>query len=253
MCAATNSTLPASGGLPYALARDVDRSPLRRLLADSLHPGGLSLTEHALGLCGFTPGGLVLDLGCGPGATLACLRSRGYRGIGLDRSAPMLAEARRHGPCLQADGFRLPLRDGSLDGIVSECVFSLMDDKGAVLRECFRALRSGGRVLVSDLTVPDEGPAMPAPLPCARGAVSRTVLRGLFKQAGFRIRIEQDHTRHLRDLAARIVWEFGSLQNFFDLWPAQPADSAACPGRERAYYRYLLIIAEKIEPHGEHQ
>lgn len=54
-------------------------------------PGGTALTRRGLALCrrhsGLTPGALVLDLGCGDGATLRLLLREGYRAWGLDRIA----------------------------------------------------------------------------------------------------------------------------------------------------------------------
>ncbi|HIP97012.1 MAG TPA: class I SAM-dependent methyltransferase, partial [Anaerolineae bacterium] len=41
------------------------------------------------------PGAHVLDLGCGPGRDVAYLQELGFRAVGVDLSAGMLAEGRR--------------------------------------------------------------------------------------------------------------------------------------------------------------
>jgi SAM-dependent methyltransferase len=73
------------------------------------------------------PGGIALDVGCGPGSVTASLgRAAGPDGLalGVDISEPMLARAVRAeaGPqigFLRADAQRLPLRDETVDAVVS--------------------------------------------------------------------------------------------------------------------------------------
>ncbi len=99
------------------------------------------------------PAARVLDLGCGPGRDLLLLRERGYRVVGLDLSAGMLAEARRRagGPLLRADMRRLPLGNASFDGIW--CCATLLHlpraEAGVALGEIRRVLRPGGAVYLS--------------------------------------------------------------------------------------------------------
>ena len=110
------------------------------------------------------PGGIALDVGCGPGNVTASLaRAAGPDGLalGVDISEPMLARAVRAeaGPqigFLRADAQRLPLRDETVDAVVSIAVLQLIPDPIAALAEMARVLRPGGRLAVM---VPTAGRA----------------------------------------------------------------------------------------------
>ena len=101
-------------------------------------------------------GGIALDVGCGPGnvtASLASAAGPGGLALGLDISEAMLARAVRAeaGPqigFLRADAQRLPLRDGTVDAVVSIAVLQLVPDPAAALAEMARVLRAGGRLAV---------------------------------------------------------------------------------------------------------
>ena len=229
-----------------------DESPLRELTGNCLRPGGPELTLRGLALCAFAPKALVLDLGCGAGASLALLRGAGIAPLGLDASERLLSEARACAPVLRADMAALPLAAASLDGIVCECALSLAGDKAAVLRECCRALKPGGRLLLCDLVRREEGAGPPAAggvppcVPCAAGAQSASALAGLLAGAGFSVLAVEDHTQALRELAARIVWRFGSLAAFAALMPGNDetgGGNAACDGGKGL--GYCLMVAEK--------
>ncbi len=101
-------------------------------------------------------GGIALDVGSGPGSVTASLaRAAGPDGLalGVDISEPMLARAVRAeaGPqvgFLRADAQRLPLRDQTVDAVVSIAVLQLIPDPAAALSEIARVLRPGGRLAV---------------------------------------------------------------------------------------------------------
>ena len=102
------------------------------------------------------PGGTALDVGSGPGnvtASLARAAGTGGLALGVDISKPMLARAVRaeSGPqvgFIRADAQRLPLRDNTVDAVVSLAVLQLIPDPAAALAEMARVLRPGGRLAI---------------------------------------------------------------------------------------------------------
>lgn len=146
-------------------------------------------------------GQTVLDLGSGAGfdAFLAA-RAVGPSGkvIGVDMTPEMVAKARanaKRGDFKQVE-FRLgeiealPVADGIVDVILSNCVINLSPDKRAVYREAFRVLKPGGRLSVSDVVartaLPDEVTAdLELHSSCLSGATPREDLIRILEDCGF--------------------------------------------------------------------
>lgn len=112
-------------------------------------------------------GETVLDLGCGGGLDVFLAARRvGETGkvIGVDMTSEMVEKARANAakgdyPNVE---FRLgqienlPVADGSVDAIISNCVINHSPDKLATFRGASRALKQGGRILISDLVTEGE-------------------------------------------------------------------------------------------------
>jgi malonyl-CoA O-methyltransferase len=94
----------------------------------------------------------VLDLGAGTGHGAAALkrRYRSARVVALDLAEGMLREAGRHQTLFRrfsrvcGDAAALPLRDASVDLVLSNLVLQWCNEPDAVFRECRRVLRPGG-------------------------------------------------------------------------------------------------------------
>jgi len=151
------------------------------------------------------PGETVVDLGCGGGLDVFLAATRvGPTGkaIGIDMTPEMLELARRNA-AKGADGrpitnvaFHqatiddLPLPDGSVDCVISNCVINLAPDKQAVFREIVRVLRPRGRLAVSDIALkrplpPEVGNDIAAYVGCIAGAVPIETYRETLVEAGF--------------------------------------------------------------------
>ena len=158
-------------------------------------------------------GEVVLDLGSGGGIdVLLSARRVGPTGFayGLDMTDAMLALAEMNRQEAGAENVRflkghiedIPLPDGSVDVIISNCVINLSADKGQVLREAFRVLKPGGRFAVSDVVVDGALPSqvrrdMELYVGCVAGALDRQEYLDLLAAAGF-VEADIEPTRRYR-------------------------------------------------------
>ena len=94
----------------------------------------------------------LLDVGCGTGFHLARWRRRGFRCVGVEPAAGMLAKARRQAEdyeLAQGDAGRLPLADESFDVVLSLEVLRYLADPTGFFGELYRVLRPGGVCLLT--------------------------------------------------------------------------------------------------------
>jgi len=166
-------------------------------------------------LASLKPGETVLDLGSGPGLDCFLAAQRvGPTGrvIGVDMTPEMLERARANARKGGYDNveFRLgeiehlPVADSSVDAIISNCVVNLSPDKPAVFREAFRALRPGGRLMVSDIVLLHELPdtvrkSLEAYVECVAGASLKDEYLDAIRGAGFQDVRVIDETTYAAD------------------------------------------------------
>ena len=96
----------------------------------------------------------ILDLACGTGDLCKGLADAGLRPVGMDLSFGMLAAARTTVPLAQADALRLPVADGSVDGVT--CGFALRNfvELAPFFAELARVVRPGGRIALLEVAEP---------------------------------------------------------------------------------------------------
>jgi arsenite methyltransferase len=146
-------------------------------------------------------GEVVVDLGSGGGLDVFLAAKKvgpEGRAIGIDMTTAMIERARTNATAggytnvefYQSTIDRIPLPDGSVDCVISNCVLNLAPDKPAVFREIARVLKPGGRVAVSDIALKGELPeviamSMAAYVGCIAGAIRIDDYRAGLRAAGF--------------------------------------------------------------------
>ncbi len=154
------------------------------------------------------PGETVLDLGSGGGIDVIVSARRvapSGKAYGVDFLPEMLDVARANAAAAGVTNVEflegmiedLPLPDGSVDVVISNCVINLAPDKTPVMTEIARVLRPGGRVAISDVvaddgvTAPDDGSVW---ADCGAGALQRTAYHDLLVRVGLSdVSIEVTH------------------------------------------------------------
>ena len=142
----------------------------------------------------------MVDLGSGAGIdVLLASQLVGESGsaIGIDMTPEMIEKAQQNAEAAGAKNvdFRLgeiesmPVEDGSVDWIISNCVICLSPDKEKVFEEAFRVLKPGGQLVVSDM-VANNMPgwvrtAVSTWVSCISGALPEDQYLDSIRHAGF--------------------------------------------------------------------
>ncbi|MBI9106749.1 MAG: class I SAM-dependent methyltransferase [Spirochaetales bacterium] len=225
-------------------------APLWRDFNEGLRrPGGLELTDYALSLCGISAGARVLDVGCGGGFSVEYLSSRfGFITEGCDISDQMIEEARLRFPAkifFKADTAAIPCSGGCYDAVLAECSLSICNDLSAALSEINRVLVAEGRLIITDMYLRGRGGAGTADngKSCLQKLSPEWKWRKALQAEGFEILCIKERSSDLGSLIARIIFEFGSVENFYSEWLGGPddcgvKDSTAKPG-------YFLAVCRK--------
>jgi L-amino acid N-acyltransferase YncA/2-polyprenyl-3-methyl-5-hydroxy-6-metoxy-1,4-benzoquinol methylase len=156
---------------------------------------------NPLAAASLSPGEVVLDLGSGGGLDVLLSAKRvGPSGhvFGLDAALEMISLARANADAADVRNVEflhgsiedIPLPDGQVDAVSSNCVINLSADKPRVLAEAFRVLRPGGRLVVGDVlaaadTAPDRRAMAEQRVGCVTGTVTAGEYRHQLLAAGF--------------------------------------------------------------------
>ena len=184
---------------------------------------------NPVALANLQEGETVLDLGSGGGIDVFLAAKKvGPQGkvIGIDMTQTMIDKAQAlaatHG--YENVEFRLgeienlPVDNESIDVIISNCVINLAPDKTKVFNEAYRVLKSGGRILVSDLVTEGELPSevkknFDAWACCIGGAVEKNQYLTTILNAGLtNVHIVKEATYNLGAFSQELQGKITSIQ-----------------------------------------
>ncbi|UCE24060.1 MAG: arsenite methyltransferase [Candidatus Zixiibacteriota bacterium] len=170
-------------------------------------------------------GDVVLDLGSGAGLDLILASKKvGDRGrvIGLDMTPEMVEACRKNlektgvanAEVRQGEMEDMPVGDGEVDWIISNCVINLSPDKEKVFAEAYRVLKPGGQMMISDIVsynLPEDvRESVSAWVGCIAGAVEETDYLKMMREAGFDdVKIVEKRTYSCADLGDHSESECG--------------------------------------------
>jgi arsenite methyltransferase len=206
-------------------------------------PGEVAETSFGCGsplaFAGVQPGETVVDLGSGAGLDLLiAAQAVGPEGkvIGVDMTDAMIERARANVAKAGVDTIEvrkglieeLPVDDGSVDWVISNCVINLSPEKDRVFSEIHRVLKPGGRMRVSDVVVESLPESLRARrdlfTACIGGAITETEYLAGLRAAG------------LEDVEVidRLIYDEGTIRAFLqsDELPATDADIEALAADE---------------------
>ena len=145
-------------------------------------------------------GETVVDLGSGAGIDVflsANTVGRSGRVIGIDMTEEMLERASRNA---KKGGYvnvefrkgdieeRIPVDGSSIDAVISNCVINLTTDKVKAFKEIHRILKSGGRMVISDLVADRKADSIDPEMwsSCIDGALAKGDYLASIGKAGFK-------------------------------------------------------------------
>jgi len=239
----------------------------RFLISDSMHPGGVGLTERLGDLLHLRSGSRVLDVAAGRGTSaLALARRFGCHVVGVDLSPSNVLTARKRAAYIGlarstsfevADAETLPFTTGEFDAVICECAFCTFPDKRLAAAEMARVTRPGGRLGLSDLVrrteLPVELQTLAGWVACIADARLESEYVHVLEEAGFRQPLLEIHDnaliRLVEDIRGRLLGAalFAKLGKFdlagADLDQARTIARAAEAAVRKGQLGYVLLTA----------
>lgn len=224
------------------------------ITGDTIRPGGFKLTEKGFDFCSFKNTDVLLDLGCGTGATIGYLYEKyNISASGIDPSEKLLDSARKKYTFADFKigiGENLPYENDSFNGVFAECTLSLINDLESTLSEVYRVLKDQGYFIINDVYA-----ANPEHMPelnnfkiksCIRGLHDLNVLKQRLERIGFNIIYFEDCSNLLKELLVKIIFLYGSMSCFW----SKTADNCINGSEFHEILKlckpgYFMLIAQK--------
>jgi SAM-dependent methyltransferase len=213
-------------------------------------PGGLTLTARAIELAHLAAGATVLDVGCGAGQSVRYMRTLGINSIGVDCASSgdhVSGEDFASHTTIEASAEDLPFPDHTVDAVLVECSLSVVEKQDRAVSEFARVLVDGGRLMISDLYARQpNGIAQVRKLKnsCVAGTIVRDELEASLVACGFEVNAWEDHSKALRECAARFILERGSLQGMWNCDGEASAETIQA-AMKLARVGYFLMVATR--------
>lgn len=221
-----------------------------------LRPGGMGLTTQLIAMADFPEKSVILDVGCGAGHTLQVLKDNyNFSPLGLDPSPCMLTRSSQNAPTVprvQATAAAIPFPSCCCDGIIAECSLSLTEDMATSLGEMYRVLKPGGKLLLSDIYRKNGSQKEPAGClhTCINTFASLNEIKTALQEAEFLLFQLQDCTSLLKQLAGQLIFSYGSMEEFWQLFMDKESAKQTCSLLAKVSLGYYALIAEKKEING---
>lgn len=234
---------------------------MQEMTGETLRPGGFKLTQKAVSFCGLNEEDVILDLGCGRGATIEYLFNEySIKAIGVDPSEKLLKIAQEKNPFgtfISGSGELLPFKDEKFSSVFAECTLSLMHDLDATLQEVYRVLSPLGWFVITDVYA--KNPKALDSLQnfslnsCVRGLHELPLLQTKLQHLGFEVLVLEDCSNFLKELMVKIIFAHGSMKEFWQKTMEDAGAQTCCSFEQNlkeAKPGYFMLIARKGEQYN---
>lgn len=226
---------------------------MQNALGDTLRPGAFEITKRAIEYCGFQKEDMLLDVGCGKGATIRYLKNNyNITSKGLDISFDLVEEARKNtdSEILLASGEDIPFEKDFFKGVFAECTLSLMNNLEKSIDEVYRVLDFNGYFVISDLysNKPEylNGLQNYSINTCLKRPHDLEKLKGILQARGFHILLEEKYDKYIKQLVFKIIFQHGSMENFWKGSQCASSDANSFQSiLSKSKLGYFLMIARK--------